>query len=506
MTETKTEDTTAPAHRQLTLGSMQECAEWLLGIADMDPEGAEDFGALSGMAFAGGTLMRCGPDMIWRPLPESEAYGLIKRFDGARYVNPEGKQRNLLMSAELSRRVYRVLELECHQPEFFKAAPAGLAFENGFLRIAPDGGSRLEPLTPEHHATRLLPWVYEPIPEPRSFESWKAFLWSVWGSSGTSGGPDHEAIALVHQMIGYLLSGSNDLQKAFLFLGPPRSGKGTILKLLFRLFGPAAGAFKLNDLDQQFSLAGMVGKSVLIDGDVRRSRCMGRDEGKIVERGLGITSGDVQDIPRKNREHLHVALPGRLVMASNPPFSLRDVGGAFASRLVVVPFPVSYLGQEDPTLEARLARELPAIVALAMQSMRALRAQGRFAELESTRELRAEIQRGQSPLLEFVEDWCELDDTATTDRQDLYAAVREWSTLNGTGCPSLASVTGALHQMGVQTVRPRDEGGARDARRSRAYRGIRLLNTAAKAGGVAGLQRPKNGMADVLPLRPVRAP
>lgn len=494
----------APATRNirtLTIGSVTEIAEWLLGTigrADKD-----DFGALAGTVFAGGALWRCGPDSVWRQFGSAELYALVSRFDGAVYLTPEGKRRCVQVSADFSRRVLRTLEEHCDRPDFFSRAPHGLAFRNGFLRIASDGGCRLEDLTPEHHVTRMLPFNYEPVPAPESFAAWKAFLASIWGASGPDGGPDLQSIQLVHQMIGYLLSGSNDHQKMFLLLGPSRSGKGTICKLLLRLFGPDGGAFKLAGLDNNFALEGMLGKSLCVDGDVRRSKGASRDEGKIVERLLGITASDAQEIPRKNKTALHLTLPTRLVLASNPPFSVRDVGSALASRIITVPFPVSFLGQEQLDLEERLAAELPAIVALAMQSMRALRAQGRFIEPESAAELREEIERGQTPLREFFDEWCAFAADARTGCGELYRAVRQWAEENGNAAPSNQSFASALKQLGVRRVRPNPSDGKRP---NAHYEGVRLLEAPTAAVGTASaaraLRAPANGIASVTPLRP----
>ncbi len=490
--------------RVLMIGSVTEITEWLLGTIG-HPD-SDDFGALAGMVFAGGRLWRCSDECIWRPVDEAQVYELVARFDGAIYPTPEGKRRVVHVSADFSRRVLRTLEAHCDAPSFFGQAAHGLAFRNGFLRIASDGGCRLETLTPEHHVTRRLEFDYEPVPAPESFANWKAFLESVWGSSALDGGPDLQSISLLHQMIGYLLSGSNDQQKLFLLLGPPRSGKGTVLKLLLRLFGPDGGAFKLAGLDNNFALEGMLGKSLCVDGDVRRSKAANRDEGRIVERLLGITAGDQQEIPRKGRTSLHLVLPSRLVIASNPPFSVRDVGSALSSRIITLPFPVSHLGSEVLDLEDRLARELPAIVALAMQSMRMLRAQGRFVEPDSAQDLREEIERGQAPLREFFEEWCELDAESRIGCGELYAALRQWAEENGQGAPSNQSFASALKQLGVRRVRPAAVG---DKRLSPVYHGIKLLAAPEPAAGTGSgrsgyvrpqLKAPADGIASVTPL------
>lgn len=496
--------------RILKTGSVTNMAEWLLGTVGRPDD--PDFGALAGTVFAGGTLWRCESDCIWRPWREDQTYRLCAEFDGAEYQTPEGKTRAVQMSSEKARSIHRIFEAAQARPDFFSRAPHGLAFQNGFLHIASDGGCQLKELTPDCRATRMLPFNYIAVPAPESFVAWRAFLASVWGSGAGYDGksPDVESIALVHQMIGYLLSGSNDQQKLFLLLGPPRSGKGTIAKLLFKLFGDDARGFKLAGLDGTFALEHLLGKSLAIDGDVRRSKSVNRDEGKIVERVLGITSGDVQEVPRKNKTAISCILPTRIVLNSNPPFSLRDVGGAMASRVITLPFRTSFLGNEDFELESKLTAELPAIVALAMQSMKTFRAVGRFIEPESAGEMREEIERGQNPLKEFFDEWCELDlysaNPARVPCGQLYGAMRQWAEENGNVAPSAQSFASALKNLGVRRVRPADQALKKEGKRPNfCYSGIKLREPEAVAGrgdyAHAHLKRPADGIATVTPLR-----
>jgi P4 family phage/plasmid primase-like protien len=488
--------------RILKTGSTTNMAEWLLGLVGRPDD--PDFGALAGSVFAAGALWRCGPDCIWRPWREDQTYRLAAEFDGAEYTTPEGKLRAVQMSAEKARSIHRIFESQQARPDFFTKAPQGLAFRNGFLRIAPDGGCRLEELTPDCRVTRQLPFDYVAVPAPESFACWRAFLQSVWGSGAGPDGksPDVESINLVHQMIGYLLSGSNDQQKLFLLLGPPRSGKGTIAKLLFKLFGPDATGFKLAGLDGNFALETLLGRALAVDGDVRRSKSANRDEGKIVERVLGITSGDVQEIPRKNKTAVTCILPTRIVLNSNPPFSLRDVGGAMASRIVTLPFRNSFLGAEDFSLEDKLTAELPAIVALAMQSMKSFRAAGRFIEPQSAAEMREEIERGQNPLKEFFDEWCVFEPGAQTLCQDLYQEMRDWALVNGNAAPSAQSFGSALKQLGVGKTRHREDG----KRGARAYVGV-ALRAVAEDGKPSEhrlrprLKAPASGVASITPIR-----
>ncbi|MFN9953218.1 MAG: NTP-binding protein, partial [bacterium] len=54
---------------------------------------------------------------------------------------------------------------------------------------------------------------------------WLDFLASLWPS-------DPESVQALAEMFGYLLTDDTGQQKMFMLVGPPRSGKGTILRVL----------------------------------------------------------------------------------------------------------------------------------------------------------------------------------------------------------------------------------------------------------------------------------
>jgi putative DNA primase/helicase len=69
--------------------------------------------------------------------------------------------------------------------------------------------------------------------DPHSCPEWLAFLRSVWGD-------DEESIRALQEIFGYLLTSDTSHQKLFALIGPPRSGKGTITRVLTALLGEDA--------------------------------------------------------------------------------------------------------------------------------------------------------------------------------------------------------------------------------------------------------------------------
>src|SRR5207342_3345002 len=112
-----------------------------------------------------------------------------------------------------------------------------------------------------------------------SAPTWHGFLTQLWPE-------DPDSIAALQEWFGYVLSGRTDQQKILLIVGPSRSGKGTIARVLKALVGKEnlAGT-TLAGLGTNFGLSTLIGKSLAIISDARLS---GNDNSQVVERLLTI--------------------------------------------------------------------------------------------------------------------------------------------------------------------------------------------------------------------------
>jgi putative DNA primase/helicase len=100
-------------------------------------------------------------------------------------------------------------------------------------------------------------------------------------------------------MFGYLIEPSNHLQKILMIIGPRRSGKGTIGRVLSRFLGDACARPSLTSLAVHFGAESLIGKSLAILADARLGKSA--DAVAAVERILSISGGDEPEIPRKNK-------------------------------------------------------------------------------------------------------------------------------------------------------------------------------------------------------------
>jgi putative DNA primase/helicase len=325
-----------------------------------------------------------------------------------------------------------------------------------------EGISRTAPPTPRFFNAYALEYDYDPA-APSPLE-WLSFLEQIWGT-------DVESIAALQEWFGYLLTPDTRQQKILMMVGPKRSGRGTIARVLKALAGANSVVNPtLSTLARPFGLASFIGKPIAVFPDARLSSRP--DNAAIVECLLSISGEDDQTIDRKHMPAWTGKLSTRFVLISNELPRLRDASGALAGRLIILRFIRSFFGQEDMALFDRLRPELPGILRWAIAGWERLTRRGRFLQPRSAGELVATMDELTSPIAAFLGDRCVLEPDATCPVAAMYESWRSWCQEHG------RDAIGDGHSFGrdlhaavpaLTTIRPRTALG-----RLRYYQGIRL--------------------------------
>ncbi|MHB1035363.1 MAG: phage/plasmid primase, P4 family [Pirellulales bacterium] len=356
-------------------------------------------------------------------------------------------------------------------PAWLNGAPDGcpardvLVARNGLvnLRRLVAGQDYLSPLTPGFFALSALDYDFA-MEAPRP-EKWLAFLADLWPD-------DPESIGTLQEWFGYLLTQDTRLQKILMLVGPKRSGKGTIARVLARLLGTenVAGP-TLGSLGGNFGLWQLLGKSLAVISDARLG---GRaDQAAIVERLLSISGEDYLVVDRKFLEPTTTKLPTRLMLLTNELPRLTDSSGALAGRLVILKLSESWYGQEDHNLTDRLLTERPGILNWAIVGWQRLWDRGHFVQPESGGELRGQMETLSSPVGEFIRECCVLGPDHRAVIADVFGAWRSWCESQGRDNPGILATFGRdLSAAAPQVRRVR----LRDGKvRAWAYHGMGLL-------------------------------
>lgn len=303
-------------------------------------------------------------------------------------------------------------------------APKGLciAVGNGILNLSAaimPGKGKEEVLLPHSKnwfSTTRLDFDFD---ENAQCHTWQKFLFDVFNG-------DLASIEVLQKWFGYLLVPDNRLQKILFVIGPPRSGKGTVIHVMKSLFGESAVATPtLAELAKDFSLEPLIQKTVAIIPDARLSDRV--DQTLITERLLSISGGDPQNVQRKYKETLSAAnVKARFTLFSNLLPKLTDHSMAFISRCVFLHMPNSYLGKEDYSLGDRLQAELPGILNWAIYGRHLLNRDLRLNQPAGGEKLRTEMKSLMSPIFTFLEECCEVDHEGCVDISELFSNWETW--------------------------------------------------------------------------------
>jgi putative DNA primase/helicase len=334
-----------------------------------------------------------------------------------------------------------------------------LACANGLLHLPT---LRLLLHTPSFFTHNALDFAYDP--HARQPEQWFDFLDQLWPG-------DPESIATLQEIFGYCLTPDTRQQKAFMMVGPRRSGKGTIGRVLTRLIGEHnCVSPTLAGLGTNFGLAPLIGKQLAIISDARLS---GRvDQHAIAERLLSITGEDALTIDRKYAPAWTGQLRCRFLILSNELPRLADVSGALAGRFILLLLRESFYGREDQDLTSKLLNELPGILNWAIAGWAGLASFGRFRQPTSATEAVEQLEDLSSPISAFVRERCEIGAAYSVSVIGIFNAWTEWCMAQGREHAGTAQSFGRDLRAavpGLKTARPREGGG-----RVREYQGLRL--------------------------------
>lgn len=293
-----------------------------------------------------------------------------------------------------------------------------LPCRNGLLHLP---SRKLLPATERFFTRNVLNFDFDATaPTPAR---WLSFMREAWPGSGLE-------IQLLQEIFGYLLISDTSQQKVFLIVGPKRSGKGTIGGVLRDLVGQRnMCGVSLDELSQNFGMEPLIGKQLVIASDMRAgSRA---DAVKISENLLRISGEDAVTIARKYKPAWTGKLGVRFLIMTNEMPSIRDTGGALASRYVPIQMRESFYGREDTELASKLRSELPGILNWAIEGWQRLREQGRFTLPDASQEALEHLEEISSPVKAFLRETCKVDLTGETPKSEVFAAWQRWCERNG---------------------------------------------------------------------------
>lgn len=189
---------------------------------------------------------------------------------------------------------------------------------------------------------------------------------------------DKEAL---QEWFGYCLLANTGQQKILAVIGPPRSGKSTVARVLTELIGRNNVASpSIRSLSGQFGLWSLLDKALAIIPDAT----LPKPSPALEELMKSISGEDAVDVNRKGMPPLtSIKLPTRLMLLANEIPAFHDPSGALKRRLIVLRTKQTFFGKEDIDLTSKLLKELPGILNWSIDGLKRLWSRGHFSHSAS---------------------------------------------------------------------------------------------------------------------------
>jgi P4 family phage/plasmid primase-like protien len=286
-----------------------------------------------------------------------------------------------------------------------------IAMNNGLLDITDRMNPVLRPFNELFYTFNYLPFDYDPDREcPTIDASLGCYFRDENGNADTLAPP------ILHQMLKRIVTRDTSAQKIFALIGPRRSGKSTIGRLINKMVGAQnVASMTISSLAGSFGLQPLLNKSlgILWDASVSGS---GAQVGAAVDALKGISGEDQVTVNRKNLPQLpDQLLKMNILMIANNMVDLKDPSGALAGRFNFLRTTHSFYGHEDPSIEIKMQDELPGLFNKALRA-----AEGALMEHPNGVLLQNEFLEASSPYHAFANTWCVLNPKAVVPKEVLW--------------------------------------------------------------------------------------
>lgn len=165
---------------------------------------------------------------VWVKLRREELSQRVQAYSGKAVAGPKGPKPLRLKHSDVVGVILTAYE-KLYTRDFFENAPAGIAFENGFL-VAGADGVKLLPHSPKNRATMKLDFTFDPSAAAPRFQQ---FLRDIFRGDADL----DEKIALLQEHAGASLLGiAARYQLAVVLFGPGGNGKSTYIDVITSVF------------------------------------------------------------------------------------------------------------------------------------------------------------------------------------------------------------------------------------------------------------------------------
>jgi putative DNA primase/helicase len=368
----------------------------------------------------------------WKKIPNEKMLNLATKVarEIVKEINSEPRRAGELQSwakrSQSKERLTAMIELAKGRlavaADRFDRDPLLLNCKNGTLDLRT---GNIQQHNPNDLITVLIPLDYDTATECPTFMK---FLGEVFE-------PHPGLISFLQRAVGYSLTGSVREECLFLLVGTHRNGKGTLTGTLSHLMGDYACTIDFASLMAKHNYTGPKDDVANMKGKRFVTAHENKEGARIAEDLIKwLTGGDKVRARMLYSNSYEFEPTWKLWLSVNhrPIVSATDL--AIWTRLVVIPFDVSFMGREDKTLKQQLLTELPGILAWAVQGCMTYQRDG-LNPPTCVQLSKEEYRKGMNPLSEFIEDECILGLDSSVLSGELYGHYLEYCNANGNRYP-----------------------------------------------------------------------
>ena len=299
-----------------------------------------------------------------------------------------------------------------------------LTLKNGILDIDAvlDDRSFAECLmahTPEWFSVTSLPFPFPVAEEQTKCPLWLRFLEEVLWLPGE----DRTRIELLQEAFGYCFMQEAWLEAFFVFHGPGRNGKSTVMSVLRVLLGEenisSLSVEQLSGTHGTNYMHQLVGKLANLCADLNEMDRVG--EGVL----KAVVSGDMVTVRRLYKDPVQYRLYCKLFFATNVLPRFADTSLGIWRRMRLMPFDYVVPPEKvDVRLLNKLEQEMPGILYWALQGMVRLRKANRFTRSALCQTATRNFRLQCFPILLYLDECCENKGKCVAG--DLWRSYKHW--------------------------------------------------------------------------------
>lgn len=174
----------------------------------------------------------------------------------------------------------------------------------------------------------------------------------------------------LQEWMGYCLVPSIRFEKFMLLYKATRGGKGTIVRVMEAMLGDAMQSIDMQTLAGDFGASAVRGSTLITVPEVEKgSNLVSSRLSRFLKTVLG---RDQVTVNVKFQTPVRSRIQAKMQLLGNEMPGLENVGNSITSKMLVLPFKVSFEGRQDFKLDEKLKAELGHIVRWAMEGWRRL--------------------------------------------------------------------------------------------------------------------------------------